>query len=666
MKLKSLLLTAGLCMGAGASAQVGTGGMQQISLEIKPRLHAVEHAPLQSDRTQRAADISKAAREKGVNVPARVLPALAGTDADGKLKLDSIVTTNPDGSNASLQEFKYNSKGKETARNYYYWDAATGTWGEPVEQYEYVWNEDGLILSQQAKGYGTGRREEFKYNEQGLGIEQITYQTDADGSWVAVSKGEYVYDDNANIIEETLYSWDGSQWQPTTHNYASWDANKRQTSYTGYTWDGTQWVGAEKYDYVWFDGPFDPEAQYQEGIDTVRMTYKGNFFWIDGKWQQYYFFTNDIAEDGRLMGQSEHYFDRKSGTWCGGDDWDARLGIYTTWKSRHTFNDRGNEILVETWKCLPDSAGWVLLGSSPTEWTYDEEGNREGLTKYVNYVYDDEYNKTGESCTQQTWYGYNANNYKTWIVEQTIAADGTIGYLFEEKYGYDNDNNLTYAYVWDWVDGERKQTSRSLYTYDTDGNMTEAVIMNGGGGGLQPLGSPLRSAALDPEDEEGWVNSTRITYEYVNGVLVARRSYKWTNEEWTTNNGQVVEYDFDVPSSDACFPEGWTDPYKINWIEDIYGDGSNGWMATTRNYFYSENTATAIAGATATGETGIGVRLSGDMLTITADGDVSVSIYGVGGTLVKTAAEKTVYVGDMPAGIYIVAVNGYKTKIVKK
>ena len=50
--------------------------------------------------------------------------------------------------------------------------------------------------------------------------------------------------------------------------------------------------------------------------------------------------------------------------------------------------------------------------------------------------------------------------------------------------------------MWDWVDGERKQTSRSLYTYDTDGNMTEAVIMDGGGGGLQPLGSPLRTPPL--------------------------------------------------------------------------------------------------------------------------------------------------------------------------
>ena len=32
---------------------------------------------------------------------------------------------------------------------------------------------------------------------------------------------------------------------------------------------------------------------------------------------------------------------------------------------------------------------------------------------------------------------------------------------------------------------------------------------------------------------------------------------------------------------------------------------------------------------------------------------------------VRTSAEKSVYVGDMPSGIYVVAVNGYKTKVVK-
>ena len=204
-----------------------------------------------------------------------------------------------------------------------------------------------------------------------------------------------------------------------------------------------------------------------------------------------------------------------------------------------------------------------------------------------------------------------------------------------------------------------------LNTYDTDGNLTEIVLMSGDRAGMRSQGSPLRSAALNPEDKEGWVNSVRETREYANDVLVANHSYRWADGEWTTNYGSVTEYDFDVPSADLCLPEDWEDPYKVNRTYSLNADGSNGWMVFTNNYFYSENTATGIGGAGATGGTGIGVRLSGDMLTITAGGDVSVSIYGVDGTLVKTAAEKTVYVGDMPAGIYIVAVNGYKTKIVK-
>ena len=322
-------------------------------------------------------------------------------------------------------------------------------------------------------------------------------------------------------------------------------------------------------------------------------------------------------------------------------------------------------MLVETWKCLPDSAGWVLLGSNPTEWTYDEEGNREGLTKYVNYVYDDEYNKTGETCTEQTWYGYNADNYLTWILEQYMGESGDMEGLYEEKYGYDDNNKIIYTYEWDWVDGVRRPLSCVLNTYDTDGNLTEIVLMSGDRAGMRSQGAPLRSAALNPEDKEGWVNSVRETREYANDVLVANHSYRWADGEWTTNYGSVTEYDFDVPSADLCLPEDWEDPYKVNRTYSLNADGNNGWMVFTNNYFYSENTATGIGGAGATGGTGIGVRLSGDMLTITAGGDVSVSIYGVDGTLVKTAAEKTVYVGDMPAGIYIVAVNGYKTKIVK-
>ena len=716
MNLKSLLFAAGLCIGAGASAQVGTGKMRQMSLEIKPRLHAVKHAPQWLDRPLRAADVRKAAGEKAVNEPAKALPARAGSSAGGKQKLDSIVTINPDGSYGSLQCYEYDSDGRETKSTNSYWDAAAGTWGEPVVQYDYVWTDDGLLLSEQSMIYDMGSRVEYKYNGQGLKTEQINYhtdydgnwvaeskgeydyddagnlieetyyswnadkhltgytrdgmrqvnrQTDAEGGWVAESKGEYDYDDAGNLIEETLYSWDGSQWQPDTRNCTSWDAKKRQTGYTGYAWDGTQWAGTEKYDCVWYDGPSDPETQYQEDADTRRMTYSGDYFWVDGRWQLYHVFTNDIAGDGRLMGQSDNYYDRRSGTWCGGDDWDGRLNACSTLNIRRTFNERGHHVLVETWKCLPDSAGWVLLGSNPTEWTYDEEGNREGLTKYVNYVYDDEYNKTGETCTEQTWYGYNADNYLTWILEQYMGESGDMEGLYEEKYGYDDNNKIIYTYEWDWVDGVRRPLSCVLNTYDTDGNLTEIVLMIGDRAGMRSQGSPLRSAALNPEDKEGWVNSVRETREYVNDVLVANHNYRWADGEWATNYGSVTEYDFDVPSADLCLPDDWEEPYKVNRTYSLNADGNNGWSVFTANYFYSDNTATGIGGATATGETGIGIRLSGDMLTITAGGDVSVSIYSVGGACVKTSSEKSVYVGDMPAGIYIVAVNGYKTKIVK-
>lgn len=323
--------------------------------------------------------------------------------------------TNPDGSNSALQYFAYNEAGKEIHREVGYWNALTNTWDEPQEVYDYEWNDEGLIVSQQGLAYGTGVRYEYKYNDQGLGIEQINYQLGTDGGWDPVSKGEYDYDELGNMVEETSYTWNGSQWVPYAHNLASWDAKKRQTSYTGYVWDGAQWVGSERYDYVWFDGPIDPSMEGVEGIETDRMTYKGNFTWVDGQWRQYYFFTNEIREDGYLIGQSEHYYNRQSGKWCGGDNWDGFLGFTRTWKGRTTYNDRNHAVLSETWYCMPDSTGWQLIGASPTTWEYDEEGNRLGLFKLITYNYDEEGNLLGESFTQQTHYGYNADNKKTWV-----------------------------------------------------------------------------------------------------------------------------------------------------------------------------------------------------------------------------------------------------------
>lgn len=665
MDIRSLLFVAGSCFCVGATAQVSEGFAREFKAELTPKLRQVETRgmigdPLRLDARRPAEAATVAER------PVGRAPMLAETrTTEGKEKLDSIITTNPDGSRSMLQCFFYNDKGKEIKRTYHYWNAATGSWDEPTERYDYVWNDDGLILSEQAVGYGGGVRMEYKYNDEGLGIEQVNYQMDADGNWTPTSKGEYAYDDNANIIEEYTYSWDGTQWVNAAHNLASWDDKSRQTGYTGYSWDGTQWVGTSKGDYVWFDGPRDPD--YVEGTEAERMTYKGDYLWKDGRWQHYYIFTNEFNEDGRVVGQGEKVYNRQYGKWCGGDTWDGALGMPVTWRGEMTYDEHGAQVYSQTWRCMPDSAGWYAAGVVPTEWTYDADGNREGLSKVINYVYDDQYNKTGETCSQQTYYGYNADNRKTWVLEQLLGASGEWESLFEEKYGYDEAGRSTYTMIWDWVDGVRRPTTYNTTVYDADGNVIESIGRSGDTGGVKPIGAPAtRGAAIEPDDEEGWVNTTRWVNVYENGARVEQRGYRWPDGEWTTNSGQLVDFDFDVRADEVYFPEGWTDPYKINWIEDLYADGNNGWLASKRAYYYSDLVATAIGNAASDGDAGVSVSYKADRLSVEAPDVAVVRIYGVDGTLVRTSAERSVFVGDMPAGIYVVAVGGYKTKIVKK
>lgn len=663
MEFKHFLLFAGTLLCTGMTAQTVQTSLNRASTDIQPRLHSITAAPQQTTHARQAAGMT-ADNSTAATAPVGSRPALADTrQAGDRQQLDSIVTLNTDGSNAILQCFTYNDMGKETQRKNYYWSSETASWGDPVEQYDFTWNDDGLILVEQAMGYGTGQRKEYTYNEQGLGIQQINYQLGTDGEWEPVSKGNYDYDEAGNIIEEMLYVWNGSQWTASTHNYASWDEKKRQTSYTGYTWDGSQWVGTSKGEYTWFDGPRSPE--YVEGTNPERMTYKADYTWKDGRWQHYYIFTNSFNDDGRLSGQSELCYNRQSGKWCGGDYWDGLLGYCKTWKSRITYDDHGATILSESWECLPDSTGWLKLAASPTTWEYDEAGNREGLYRFVQLLYDAQNNLIGEKCTQQTYYAYNADNQRTWVLEQLVDENGETESLFEEKYGFNEQGLQTYTYIWDWVDGKRTPTSRTEYTYNDNGELIETVIKNNGGG-LIPLGAPAtRGAAIEDDDNDGWVNSSRWTYEYENSTLTDKRGYRWTNGEWTTNTGQTVSYDFDYTAADIAFPEGWTDPYKINWIQDLYSDGSNGWMASTRTYYYSEPTATAITAAQTAAGTETGLSLSGDYISTTDGTDFTLKIYSIDGTLVRESAGNRTYIGDLPAGIYVASRDGQKVKFVK-
>ena len=640
--------------------------MAKSGTAIEPKLHPVKMStdimrPGERPRhsvIQKAESVTK--MQEGEFLRPRKLP----TETAGKLKLDSIVITNVDGSNSTKMVFEYNGKGKETSRHNYTWDTSTSTWGTPVEEYGWTWREDGFIISEWVKGYGQGTRYDYEYNDQNLGVKKTTFTLDEEGNWVNSNMGTYVYDEAGNMVEEYVYLWNGQDWTNSVHNIASWDGKKRQTMYEGYSWDGSRWVGTSKAEYVWFDGPYDPNMQ--EETNKERMTYKFDYFWTGDRFEPYYIFINKIRDDGRLVGQSERFYNRNIGKWSGGDDWDGKLGSYRTWEGSFTLDEHGNQTYVETMACLPDSSQWISLGISTFDWTYAADGSRDGLEQVIQYNYDKDNNKIGETLNQQLYYAYNARNKKTWLLQQ--VANGTaMEDLFEEKYVYDNNGNLTSSMVWDWVDGKRTPTSWTKYSYNENDELVEFIGLIGGSG-MTPLGVPkFRGKDVTDEDEQGWTNSSRWTYAYSNGVLVDKKGYMWRNDAWNTNNGQEVEYDWDYPSADAIFPNGWTDPYKINVLRDVYGDGNNGWLAMTRNYYYSELNTSDINAMPHVGKhVKVHPSCVTDNLYVEADGDVHVNIYGVGGMKVLSTSEKVIPMTGMAAGLYIVDVNGYKVKVLKK
>ena len=597
--------------------------------------------------------IMRAAKSAGTPVlPWNAKEIRKRVEGENTLRLDSVVGYNTDGSKATLQAFTYNSDGLMTYRANSYYNAETGDW-DLAEEYGYEWTDDGLVLDEWGKAYGWGTRHTYVYNDRGWGTEMTIYELGVDGEWVQSSKGEYEYDDNANIIAERTYVWDGAQWQPSTKAVSNYDSKNRQTYIEGYTWDGTQWIGAIKKIYEWCDKP-DPKPVDPENTD--RNTVDMSFEWKNGQWEPSLAYIQEFdTPDG--------YITMQKTAWWNGHNWGGDGRVTDTNVTFWTYDENNVEIDQVGYRCIKDSTEWIKTFDVNYDWTYDEEGNRDGTYDIIFYTYDDDYNLIKQYNEERFEEAYNADNQILWKKYWDCNLET---YELEEseemKCRYDENGNMTYKIKWIWRNGERQPSIEQTYTYDEDGNVIDQLSRNGGNSGII-IGAPMkRSKEIEPDDLEGWVNSTHFTYSYENGIRYEKLGYRWKNENWMTNSGQTVEYDFDHPMESVITPVGWTDPYKIDALYDHYGDGNNGWLDSKKLYYWTEHVATGVSDVNATD---VRVSYANDMITVEATGDVDVKVYNAGGACVKTTSEKTVDMGGQPSGVYIVKVNGHTTKIVK-
>jgi len=221
-------------------------------------------------------------------------------------------------------------------------------------------------------------------------------------------------------------------------------------------------------------------------------------------------------------------------------------------------------------------------------------------------------------------------------------------YLYETAYEYDNQGRQVKESFWFFEDGEKFADISETLTYDANSNIIKSVYHIG-----QYTG---------PDD---WVLSSTFDYEYDQFNYEIRR-YRFAGEDLTLDWGYGVDFDYDVPASLVIsFPGSENDPFKIFYLYDFIGNGTS-WDEQISTFYYSEKQV-GIKEVVNNNKVTIYPNPTTNTITIKTDDDfVQVLIYNMLGMKMLQTAHKNIDLSSFAPGVYVVDVNGIKTKVVKK
>ena len=184
---------------------------------------------------------------------------------------------------------------------------------------------------------------------------------------------------------------------------------------------------------------------------------------------------------------------------------------------------------------------------------------------------------------------------------------------------------------------------------------------SGSGEAVTPPAAP--GAAYDPADDEGWTNLTRFDYAYEGGTRVENLGYRWEGGAWLPNMGESVEYDFACPLEELVVPSAYADPYKIEVIYTLNGDGGDGWLTAEQRYYWAEHSATGIAEAS---RAAFAVTFEDNKLLVEGCADVANYVYSASGMLVYTGHSSSEDLSHLAPGLYVaVSVSGQERIVTK-
>ena len=304
-------------------------------------------------------------------------------------------------------------------------------------------------------------------------------------------------------------------------------------------------------------------------------------------------------------------------------------------RETHTFDSNGNAIMsiFYSW----DFANSVWVQSTKTERTFDHNNKR---TLVVDSWWDRNNNVwvLFDGGIQFRYeYTYSDGRITEWI--RYIRFDGAAEWMRTNRYVFEYDNNgnrvVESIYWWDWS-GVWTGVEKNERTFDASGNMTMMIISRW------------------DWDDENWAANRRYVYEFDSSV-------SWDEVLWPHIQCLMLEI-IKIREIDFEFFNKPTGARSYDWI-------NNAWelQGTLTCYYYLMSTTTSCPIIPAS-VISIFPNPASDYFTISGlTENTLVTVTNLTGQIVlqqTVLPNESVSVNHLPAGIYIVSVNGQSQRLI--
>lgn len=466
-------------------------------------------------------------------------------------QMDSVVRKTILGENISRQIFTYTSTGQYLRSDNYIFE--NGMW-VLYNFYNYEYDDFGrLTMREQINPdfpYENMRYEYFYNNDTDLYTTEILYvvMDYETGELVPFQKGDYVYDETGNPIEQTFFNWNNEDgtWLLAGRETVSFDELGRQTSYFKYVANetGTELIGdtGESYIYVGNTNT-DAEVDY--------------YIWENDEWLKYqrhvYTYENNL-----LMKNEFIFWNRAKQDWSGGDAYGPWGYVENNFYTDYTYDSLGRIVEALAYLCNKDGE-YVNDAVDAYSYTDLEDGNVERI--YIqSFMWEGPYISPFKKDIQrfnpfgaETYYKHFAymSGEERATTEEIRVIDANNMYHEGWFYGFTNDEANT-----------RYGQSREEFGYPEDWD---------GVSDTPSYGMHWKGTGYDTDTT--WVEYNKDEFVWHDELMIGCTSTVWNEGESCVQTKWFNNFDFNVPASNI-----------LKWYVNIRGEDEYKLLADTNYY----------------------------------------------------------------------------------